>query len=381
MPWEEVTIMAQRKEFVLQASQTLRPFNQICETYRISRKTGYKWLRRFRELGEDGLTDRSHRTLRPPLRTPPETEALIRKVRGEHPAWGPRKIRTRLQTLGYRGLPAPSTITEILRRSGMIAEEESEKRKPFRHFVYPEPNDLWQMDFKGDVPVGDRICTPLTMLDDHSRFSLLLEACRDRTRGTVEDYLRGSFERFGLPRRMLFDNGAPWAPATRGEMTALKLWLLRLGIIVIFSTPKHPQTLGKEERFHRTMKAECLRGRRFETLSQLQERLDEWQPVYNFERPHEALEMKTPGEVYRVSPRTYPDRLPPIEYDSRDMVRTVWNARIHLHGRLWRVGRAFEGHPVGVRPTMVDGVFEVYFGQILVKRLDARENRGVVTGE
>lgn len=213
----------------------------------------------------------------------------------------------------------------------------------------------------------------MSPLDDHSRFSTSLKACEDHKRATVKGHLREAFETYGLPKAMLVDNGGPWASATMGEWTKLAVWLLRMGVDLIRTRVRHPQTLGKDERFNKTLLIECISGHEFSTFHQVQTRFDKWRDVYNYERPHESLGMNTPASRYKVSPRPYPSSLPPIEYGSQDKVRKVSEiGKIAFGGRLWRIGKAFSGCPVGVRPAEEDGRFHVYFCQRKIKEIDLR---------
>ena len=177
------------------------------------------------------------------------------------------------------------------------------------------------MDFKGDFPIGHRRCYPLTVLDDHSRFALAVQACLDQRRTTVERALRQIFERYGLPAEMLMDNGSPWGK--RHELTALALWLMGLGIRIIHGRSRHPQTHGKDERFHRTRKLEGLRHCQFVTLPQCQREFDRFRDCYHLVRPHQAIDLQVPASRYQPSPIAFPDPLPPIEYSADTIVRRV----------------------------------------------------------
>lgn len=208
-------------------------------------------------------------------------------VREAHPTWGGRKIAARLCHLGEHSVPAPSTITAIVHRHDRIDPAESAKRGPWRRFEHAAPNDLWQMDFKGEFKMANgRWCYPLTVLDDHSRFNLALRACGDQKRPTVQSQLTAVFQRYGLPQAMLMDNGTPWSVShSIGAYTKLSVWLLRLQIRVIRGRPYHPQTQGKEERFHRTLNTELLQGRPFNDLRHSQMQFDPWREIYNHPRP------------------------------------------------------------------------------------------------
>jgi len=360
MPWMEATPMSLRREFATLASQARTNISQLCRRYTISRPTGYKWLSRFLMQGEDGMRNRSRRPFSSPFKTDEMVEQAVLRIRDRHSAWGGRKIRWKLLEQGYIEVPVPSTITEILRRNGRLSPQEAPKHQPCQRFEYDAPNELWQMDFKGDFLIGTRRCYPLTVLDDHSRFSLLLEACSNRRTETVQSHLVMAFKRYGLPYRILTDNGTPWVSTER--YTPLSAWLIRLGIDVFHGRVRHPQTIGKEERFHRTLKAELISTRSFPDFGDCQHHFSSWRDVYNRERPHEALGMATPASRYAISTRSYPASLPPIEYGPQDDVRKVQHGGvIYYKGREHWVGKAFLGYPVGVRPTLTDGLYDVYF--------------------
>ncbi len=370
MPWRENSIVSQRRELVMFASDNSN-ISHLSRRYGISRKTAYKWITRYIQEGEEGLSDRSRRPLYSPMKTPPLLEKAALKVREDHSTWGGRKIRARLIALGYEGVPSASTITEILHRNGKIAPEESDKHRSWKSFEYEEPNELWQMDFKGHFPLKNGRCHPLTILDDRSRFSIGLRACSDEKRATVHGELEDVFKTYGLPDRMLLDNGPPWGGQGRGVYTILSVWLIRLGIRVLHSRAYHPQTLGKEERFHRTLKAELLAEREFSDIAESQVSFDSWRECYNFERPHEALNMATPAESYKPSSKEMPESLPEIEYRTDDFIRKVQSVgEIHFKGRKFIVGKAFWGEPVAVRPTTEDGQYEVYYCGEMIKKID-----------
>ena len=171
MPWKETTTMSERKEFIREALKDETNISALCREYGISRKTGYKWLKRYREEGLGGLMDQSRRPEHSPNHTPPEVEQVIVEARQAHPAWGSRKLKRWLENRGYQSIPSPSTVTAILARHGLLSAEEARKHTPYRRFQMERPNDLWQMDFKGAFVIGSgQRCCPLTVLDDHSRF-------------------------------------------------------------------------------------------------------------------------------------------------------------------------------------------------------------------
>ena len=374
MPWRECTVMSLRSEFVRLATQEGANISALCRRFDISRKTAYKWLKRYQQEGLDGLKDRSRRPRSSPRRTSPSVEAAVLEARQAHPAWGGRKIQSWLLARGQVVPASPNTVTAILRRHGLIDPEEARKHRPFERFEAAEPNELWQMDFKGYFPLGEGgYCHPLTLIDDHSRYLLGLWACPDETQATVRARLIQVFREYGLPQRILVDNGPPWGDGADNPYTLLTVWLIRLGIRVTHSSAYHPQTLGKDERLHRTLQEEVLERHACSTLEDWQGIFTPWRDIYNYERPHEALGMQTPASRYRPSPRPYPEVLPPIVYEPSDIVRKVdVSGRISFQNRVFRVGKAFRHQPVCVRPTDRDGEYAVFFCQQQIGRIDLR---------
>jgi transposase InsO family protein len=380
MPWKECSSMSAREEFIALSLNQHGSMALLCRRFGISRKTGYKWLGRFKRdpaAGAAALVDRSRRPHRSPRRTSAELERKVIELRQQHRAWGGRKIRRRLADLGEREVCSAGTVTAILRRHDLIDPVASEQRRQPARFENPAPNDLWQMDFKGHFPLarGGR-CHPLTVLDDHSRYALVLQGCGNERTDTVRGHLTDAFARYGLPRRILCDNGAPWASSGTGGWdgwTPLSLWLLRLGVTVIHGRPRHPQTQGKDERFHATLVAEVLRWHAFDDLPATQAAFDPWRDIYNTQRPHEAIDLNVPAKRYHPSPRALPATLPQIVYPPGDLVRVVSNNNgIGLHGKRYGVGRAFRGQAIALRPTSVDGLWDVYYCSQRVGSLDER---------
>ena len=369
MPWQEVSIMEQRREFVRLAMQEGANRRELCRRFGIHPATAYKWLDRWESDGN--LADRSRRPHSSPSQSDLAIERRILVVRDVHPAWGARKIARCLEREGFNS-PAVSTVHEILRRNGRIAEPVGGPVAQQR-FEKPAPNLLWQMDFKGWVKLGNGTrCHPLTMVDDHSRYVPCLKACADEQGITVQRHLATTFRRYGLPEALFVDNGGPWGDSSETRWTRLSVWLLKLGVEVLHSRPYHPQSRGKNERFHRTLKDEVFAFRRFRDLAEVQRAFDQWREVYNFERPHQALEQEVPASRYRPSLRAMPDRLPSAEYDQHDIVRSVSSTKsyIRFKGRLWRVPRAFQGERLAIRPLTVDGKYGIYFGAHQIASID-----------
>ena len=373
MPWMECSMVSQREELVKLAVVEGANVAELCRRFGVSRKTGYKWLSRYRQAGTVGLANRSRRPRSSPGRTMKLREQAVLAVRSQHPAWGGRKIRRVLQDRGQVNVPAASTITAILHRHGLVDAAESSKHKPFRRFEHPRPNDLWQVDFKGHFALDRGRCHPLTVLDDHSRYCVGLQACANERGPTVQERLTAMFRRYGLPRRMLMDNGSPWGNEAGYPWTQLTVWLLRLEVGVSHGRPYHPQTQGKDERFHRTLKVELLSRRYQKDLETCQVSFDDWRMTYNMHRPHEALGMATPASRYEVSCRVFPEVLPAIEYGPGDIVRRVRDGgRMKYQNVVYRVGKSFTGYYVALRSTEQDGILEVYFSRQRIAWLDVR---------
>jgi transposase InsO family protein len=374
LPWTEVSIVDQRAEFVALVQSSGGPIRTLCRRFGVAPATAYKWLHRAERDGSTGLADRSRRPHASPRQTAPTMEQAVLALRDEHPVWGGRKLAARLRALGHRRVPSPSTVTAILRRHGRLAAATREQHA-WQRFEFPAPNQLWQLDFKGHVPLaqGAGRLHPLTALDDHSRYCVILDACTNELGTTVREQLVAAFRRYGLPDRILADNGGPWGDPGGGPWTRFGLWLLQLGVGISHGRPYHPQTQGKEERFHRTLKAELLHGPPYADARHAQRAFDRWRAVYNLERPHEACDLKPPVSRYQPSERAYPETLPALEYGPDLLVRRVGNGAVSLHGHRYWVGEVFAGQPMGLRQTVVDGVWTVYFSRFPVARIDERE--------
>lgn len=372
MPWSTPNLMSVREEFVALASQPDSNRRELCRRFGISPQTGYKWIQRHAESGKSGLGDRSRRPHNTPAMTAPDVQSDVVALRQKHPAWGGRKIARRLQDLGYPSL-APSTITSILHRHNLIHPDASAAATAWKRFEHDAPNALWQIDFKGHFDTSTGRCHPLTLLDDHSRFNLVIQACASQKREVVQESLTQVFRRYGLPIRINTDNGAPWgSPAEPGQISGLGVWLIRLGIRISHSRPYHPQTNGKDERFHRSLKAEVLNGRSYEDLAHAQSAFDHWRAIYNHQRPHQALGMDTPDTRYRVSERAFPELLAPIEYGPDDeVIIPTWDGQIRFRGRRYKLSNALINLPVAIRPMPgKDGFYEVYFMHHKLREID-----------
>lgn len=370
MPWQDVTRMALRQEFCALALRPDAEMSALCRRYGISRKTGYVWRARA-QAGDTDLRDRSHRPHGSPQQTAPAMEARILALRTEHPTWGGRKLQRRLHDLGVGELPAPSTITAILQRHGQIDPTTSAAHRPLQRFEAPTPNDLWQIDFTGDFVVPPGRCFPFAVLDDHSRFLVGLAAGAHPHGASVKQWLTGLFRHYGLPNRILCDNGGPWGTTQSAHrLTALSVWLIRLGIAVIHGRPYHPQTQGKLERLNRTLTADVITRHHYADLAAVQQAFDRFRQCYNYERPHEALALATPISRYTLSRRPFPETLPPIDYAPGDTIRKVNKiGRISWLGTSYNISDALAGEYIAVRPTLIDGEMDVRFCQQVVRTI------------
>jgi len=318
MPWSQLSIMDQKTQFIADYLRHSLSFTELCALSHVSRKTGYKWVARYEELGAPGLGDLPRRPHSCPHQTPPEVAAALVEARRLHPTWGAKKLLAILSRRDpSRPWPSRSAACAILARHGLIRP--ARKRRLIGHPGKPagssaRPNELWAADFKGQFKTRDgRYCYPLTVTDDFSRF---LVGCRGLRSTCVADskaVFRDLFREYGLPLRIRTDNGVPFATVSLARLSRLSAWWVRLGVLPELIEPGRPQQNGRHERMHRTLKAEATRPPAH-GLRSPQQAFDRFRREYNEERPHEALGMRTPGSLYRPGPRPFPERLPALEY-------------------------------------------------------------------
>ena len=310
MPWLEKKVEMLRKEFIDKSKEEDRNFSALCREYGISRKTGYKWVNRYQET--KSVEDKSRRP-KNCSKTDTKTEKQIMELREKRPGWGARKIQVHLVQKGYQ-MPSIRTVNNILKRNGYISPEASLARKPFKRFERKTNNELWQADFKGDFRMKDgNRCYPLTILDDHSRFALCIHP-KTHQREIIHDFVE-IFRKYGLPEAILTDNGPTFA-GFRNGYTQFERVLMEQNILPIHGRVYHPQTQGKIERFHRSMKEELLKYCNFQDLLEAEETFTKWKYIYNFERPHEALSDRCPAQVYSPSNREFCEKIPNFDYGS-----------------------------------------------------------------
>ena len=341
---------------------------ELCRQRQVQPRILYKWLDRYRREGSAGLSDRSRRPLSSPSKTEAGVEAAVLAVRRENPVWGGRKIAASLRRRGLSP-PSPSTITEILKRSGqpMVAPGQ----KAWKRFEHAEPNALWQMDFKGDIAFGRGRLHPLTVVDDHSRYAVLLHASDNERHQTVQNAVQAAFECYGLPDAILTDNGSPWGSTAEQTLTKFGVWLIEHGVAPWHSPPLHPQSHGKNERFNRTLKAELLERRTFDDLHQAQRAFDAWRHRYNHHRPHDAIGLAVPADRYRPSRRTFTLTVEPFDYGPDAVIRSVdAAANISFQSRRWKASKALVGKHVAIRPTDHDGLFDIVFRHVTIRSIN-----------
>ncbi len=371
MPWKEETVENQRRQFAVRAGEEGCNFSALCREYGITRKTGYKWLERYR--AGISLNNQSRAPVYRPHRTPPEMEELILSVRMKHPTWGARKILRYLVDKGNMGLPVPSTATAILKRNGFISPEESEKHTAYQRFEHEAPNDLWQMDFKGHFAMldGNR-CHPLTMKDDHSRSLLCLDAYENERWENVKGSLERVFRKNGLPKAILCDNGAPWGNSL-GGYTPFELWMMQMDILPIHGRPLHPQTQGKEERFHRTLNEDLIQRTPIRNLAHAQQLFDNYLVEFNTERPHNALNLDVPAKHYRKSLRAYPETVHEPEYEIGKTLRKVnFKGYISIQNHRYYLSETFIGKYMELI-YQDDKTIAVCYGNYTIARINLEE--------
>jgi transposase InsO family protein len=365
MAWRTTKVAEQRMEFVIAASRKEKSFQELCKEFQISCRTGYTWWNRYKAAGLGGMQERSRRPHYSPRRTKEETEKRVVELRRARPDWGARKLRKLLERESTH-LPA-STIHRILLRYDLVRDGDRHSLATKR-FEREKPNQLWQMDFKGpkgwNQPVG-----PLSVLDDHSRYALALENTGNTQAQGVRTVLERVFRESGVPEEMLMDHGTPWFN-TQGRLgwSQLTVWLMDRDIELHFSGRRHPQTQGKVERFHRSLTAALFR-RGAPVEEQRQAWLDAFRYEYNYVRPHEALQMRTPQQIWQKSVRPYQEQPPCWEYPRGSEVKEVDSiGQLRLDGRRYYISKALAGREVGL--LEVEHRILVYYRRTLVCELD-----------
>ena len=351
----------------------------LCRLYEISRRTGYKWLERFRQGGFAALEDRSHAAQQQPRRIPEALERSILEARRRHPSWGPKKLRAWLERRQPETLwPAASTIGEALKRAGLVRQRRRSRRLAEAPSPLREPrraNELWTIDYKGQFRTGDSVlCYPLTVVAAHSRYLLCCEAHQRPCRQETQPSLERLFRERGLPERIRSDNGSPFASTGAGGLSRLSVWWLKLGIVPERIEPGKPQQNGRHERMHRTLKAETARPPAADRRRQ-QARFDRFREEYNEQRPHEALGQQTPATAYQPAARSCPSKLEDPEYPGHwERRRVRSDGYLKFQGRTRFLGEALGGELTGW-VEVDDDIWQIWFGLAEVAIFDVAGGR------
>jgi transposase InsO family protein len=372
MPWKQMEVREQRVEFVVRALLGTESHSHLCCEFGISRPTGYLWLARYREGGVAAIEERSRRPLHSPSQTGAELEARILALRQVYPDWGARKLAVLLDRQGIR-LPS-STIHRVLLRLGLVRD--ADRHAPaVKRFEREQPNELWQMDFKGPKN-WPQASTALSVIDDHSRYLVALEGTERPEGRLVRRHLERAFAECGLPEAMLMDHGIPWwNHQSFGGSTQLSLWLMRQGIRLGFSGIRHPQTQGKVERFHGSL--ERALTHRGVPADNHQLWLDAFRREHNHIRPHEALAMQTPASRWRPSPRPYNPNPPAWEYPEGAWTLKVDNhGTVDIHDQSYRIAKSLIGERV--RIVEAEERLLIYYCNTLIRELDPKTNRSTI---
>lgn len=369
MPWKEQSIVEARNAFIEAYWANELSMTDLCAAYGISRKTGYKWLKRYDEQGRGGLEDRSRAPARSPLATPDELVDLVVGTRKKHPCWGARKLKALLERqYPHVEIPAASTIGVILKRHGLVAPPKREKKTPpYPHSLadYERPNKIWCADFKGAVPLkGGKRCNPLTISDGFSRYLLCCEALIQTDVTVVKPIFEAVFWQFGLPEMIRTDNGPPFASRAPGGLSELAIWWMKLGIVHERIQPGKPTQNGRHERLHGTLALEaCALPRR--TRMDQQRAFDRFRHEYNDLRPHEALDNRTPSDMYQRATNRYPRLLREPQYSPAYETRVVrHNGQIKWKGKFVFLSETLRSETVGLRWDQEQQGWTIEYGPI-----------------
>ncbi len=350
----------------------------LAREYGISLKTAKKFKARFLELGQPGLLDQSRAPHWIPHKTPPELVRILIAERKKHPTWGPKKLKVIVEKRFKREFPAASTIGDILDKAGLVLKRDQRRLHvplPTHLQTAEEPNDIWCIDYKGQFRLKNgSLCYPLTVTDQFSRYIVGVEAMERISDEDARSVCERLFREYGVPRAMRSDNGVPFASRGLAGLTRLSAYWMLLGIRLERIRPSHPEENGRHERMHRTLKQETAKPPRHNILQQ-QERFDDFVDEFNHRRPHEALGMKCPADVFRKSKRDFPTTFPEPNYsDYDDVVRITKNGYATLGANLVYISTALSHMHVGIT-EMLDGRLLVTFAGNDLGLVDRQLNR------
>ena len=379
MPWQERSPMDLRLQFVREWESGAWTMTELCADYRISRKTGYKWVGRHEASGRAGLADQSRRPHHNPRATAKELVAQLIALRQRHPRWGaPKLLTVAAREQPEAAWPKRSTLCDLLKREGLVTARRRMQRlagaaRPLAPVT--APNQTWTVDFKGRFLTGDgRYCYPLTLRDAFSRFVLRCDALLGGTSAATRQRLERAFAAYGLPERIRSDNGVPFASAGLGRLSPLSVWWMRLGIEPERIAPGRPDQNGSHEQFHAVLKAETTRPAAGDARAQ-QRRFIRFCREYNYDRPHAALAYDVPASIYRPSPRSLPTRLPPVEYPGHVEVRRVsCIGQVSWQGDPLFLSLALVGEDVAFE-EVDDGLWTIRLGSVAIGRYDSRRRK------
>lgn len=379
MPWKETCAMDEKRAFIEAWLSGEFSVSELCRRFGVSRVTGYRWIERFKRYGMVGLEARSSAAHWHPNATEPALVQTIVELKHRHPSWGPLKLRMYAQRQQPQvGWPATSTFGEILKRHDLVVA----RRRRARTAHYGEPfssvqaaNDVWSIDFKGQFVLGDgRLCYPLTISDNFSRYLLRCQALSRACHAPVQAALEELFRHYGLPRAIRSDNGVPFASVAVGGLSRLAVWLIKLAVKPERIAPGQPQQNGRHERMHRTLKAETASPPKA-TMRAQQRAFDRFCDEYNEQRPHQHLDGRRPADCYHGSSRSYPRQLPEIEYPRGFERRTVHTAgQIRWQGADVYLSQSLIGETIGLSALEHDR-WQIYFGPVSLGVLDARRGK------
>ena len=380
MTWKVTRVMDEKIKFIADLLTGEKSMTDACSYYCISRKTGYKWFNRYQAEGPSGLEDRSRAPHHHPNAIPEKVEKMILAMRATHPTWGPIKLLKKLETKYPRQKrwAALSSIGELLKRRGLVVNRKKRRRTPLCEKPLTQAKDsghVWCADFKGWFPTQDGArCNPLTITDDYSRFIIRCQQVNKMSLEIVKPLFEAAFREYGLPQVIRTDNGAPFASVGLGGFSKLSVWWKKLGIVHERIEPGKPGQNGRHERMHLTLKNETASPPAANLRTQ-QRRFDKFCKEFNYERPHQALELRTPAELFKPSERRYRPTFTPIQYGPSMIVRAVQpKGEINLYGNRINIGEAFYSEKIGLE-QIDETLFRVWFTDIELGALDLKKRR------
>jgi transposase InsO family protein len=385
MPWKETCAMDQKIGLIGDYLKGEYTVTQLSEVYEVSRNTIYKWIKRYEQGGNAGLSERTKAPKRHPNATSLETAREIVTLKLKYKSWGPRKLAYWLKKhYPDRSWPAVSTIGQIIKQAGLVKERKRRHKTPPYKEPFQDckgPNMVWSADYKGQFKTGEgQLCYPLTVSDNYSRYLLGCKALKHPDYAESKPVFEQLFKKYGLPAAIRTDNGAPFASIGLGGLSKLSVWFIKLGIKPERIKAGHPEENGRHERMHRSLKAATAKPPQANHKKQ-QQAFDKFRQEYNDERPHEALGMQTPDFYYKPSLRVYPEKVPAIKYHGNCQIRQVrHNGEIKWKGEKVYVSQSLAGEPVALK-LRENNLWEIYFDTISLGILDELDMRIKPQGE